>query len=44
MAEVEELAKTKRVLIHNNLVLDLSNFDHPGCNDIIERFVGQDAT
>ena len=35
------MQKTKRTVLWKDLVLDLTNFDHPGYNNIIDDFQGK---
>ena len=40
--EFQILVKSKRIVLWKDLVLDLTEFDHPGYNHIVDEFQGRD--
>ena len=40
--QFETLVKSKRIVLWKDLVLDLTDFDHPGYNHIVDEFQGRD--
>ena len=44
--EVKDLCKTqnRQLMVYNNIVLDVSKFEHPGPQDLIVDNIGKDIT
>jgi cytochrome b involved in lipid metabolism len=42
--EFQELASRKKVVLYKELVLDVDDFEHPGYNNILHRYQGQDMS
>lgn len=44
VAASAEPESSRRLVTYNNLVYDVSTFQHPGGNDLLEGYIGQDIT
>ena len=43
-SEYQSLTSQKRVVLWKDLILDLTGFDHPGYNHIVDEFQGKDIS
>lgn len=41
--DYQRLTHSKKTVLFKNLIVDISDFDHPGYNNILTSFVGKDT-